>query len=119
MVAGSLFGELAGETPGSRPDAVLLIHLLGTLPDVDASHLLAHLADRTGKVLSVEDTFDVTGRIDEHAAENDVLSLAVWGSGYRTDEELAAVFEDAGVTASGKEKFGWDRTIYTLTATGR
>ena len=119
VVAGTLFGELPGNAEGDRPDAVLLIHLLGTLPDADASLLLAHLAGRTEKILAVEDTFDVTGSIDEHAAENDVLSLTVWGSGYRTGEELATVFADAGVTVAGSEKFGWDRTIYMLTAAGR
>lgn len=119
VVAGSLFGELPGNAEGDRPDAVLLIHLLGTLPDADASLLLAHLAGRTEKILAVEDTFDVTGSIDEHAAENDVLSPTVWGSGYRTGEELATVFADAGVTVAGSEKFGWDRTIYMLTAAGR
>ncbi|WP_186314733.1 hypothetical protein [Corynebacterium glyciniphilum] len=48
-----------------------------------------------------------------------MLSLTVWGSGYRTDEELATAFAGAGVTVAGTEKFGWDRTIYTLTAAGR
>lgn len=41
------------------------------------------------------------------------------GSGYRTDEELATVFADGGVTVAGTEKFGWDRTIYTVTVAGR
>lgn len=116
VTAGSLFGDLPSSPSGEVPDAVLLIHDLNQLPDADAVHLLRHLAANAGKVLAVEDTFDVSGAVDEHAAENDVLSLAAWGSGYRTDEELAAVFGEAHVTVTATEKFGWDRTVYALVA---
>jgi hypothetical protein len=99
---------------GEIPDAVLLIHDLNQLPDADAVHRLRHLAAGAGKVLVVEDTFDISGTIDEHAAENDVLSLAAWGSGFRTGTELATVFADAGVTVTVTGRFGWDRTVYTV-----
>lgn len=98
-------------------DAVLLVHRLTEHPDADAAHLLRQVAARLtqcGRVLLLASTFDTEGELDEHAAEADVLNLALYGSGYRTRQELEAVIDAAGLTVAATEPFVFGDTLYSL-----
>lgn len=97
-------------------DAVVLAKSLSPLPDADAVHVLRQSATSLapgGRVIVLEDVFDVE-ELDEHAAEADLLNLALHGSGHRTDSELRSLFERAGLQLSEVRTVGWGHSLYLL-----
>ncbi|MFI5428104.1 methyltransferase [Aeromicrobium sp. UC242_57] len=97
-------------------DAVLFVKSLSQLPDADAVHVLQKTSNSLtsgDRLLVLEDVFDVDG-LDEHAAEADVLNLALHGSGHRTDAELRALFERAGLRLDEVQTIGWGHSLYLL-----
>ena len=105
--------------PAPEADAVLVLRALAAHPDPDAAHALRRVAAGLrpgGRVLLLEDTFDVTA-LDEHDAEADLLALTRDGGGLRTEAELRAVIERAGLRVAGTESVGWGSTLHRLTPT--
>lgn len=98
-------------------DAVLLVHMLGELPDGEATLILHRAAESLrpgGRVVLLEDTLD-EAELDEHAAEEDLLLLALGGGGLRTPSELDALIAAAGLVPVGTETVGWGHTLRVLT----
>ncbi|MGO1791675.1 MAG: SIP domain-containing protein [Micrococcaceae bacterium] len=105
--------------PSPPADAVLVIRGFRTLPDADAAHALRRAAENLtlgGRVLLVEDTFDIDD-LDEHDGEADLLGLTVHGSGLRTEEELNAVITRAGLDCRSTHTVGWGTVILELVPT--
>lgn len=103
--------------PGPVSDAVLVSRGFKALPDADAAHALRRITENLeagGRVLYVEETYDLDD-LDEHDGEADLLGLAVHGSGLRTDAELDAVFDRAGLTHRTTHTVGWGTTVHDLT----
>lgn len=103
--------------PSPAADAVLIVKALDALPDSDAVHALRRAAENLGpdgRVLLLEDAFDVE-ELDEHDAEADLLALTRDGSGLRTDAELHAVIDRAGLRIAASHTVGWGNTLYELT----
>ncbi|MFT3943404.1 MAG: siderophore-interacting protein [Ancrocorticia sp.] len=98
-------------------DAVLFVNRLAEHPDADAVHLLSRAAgnlNAAGRVLVIESTLDLTDAPDEHDFEHDLLNLALHGSGFRTDDELAQIFAAADLTVTETERFGWNVVLRVL-----
>jgi hypothetical protein len=103
--------------PGA--DAVLFVHELSAQRDADAALILRRAAASLapgGRILLLEDTFD-TEQLDEHAAENDLQLLTLYGSGHRTDTELDDVIAAAGLRTAETEAVGWGNILRTLVPT--
>lgn len=98
---------------GPASDGVLIVEDLVAHPDADASLILRRAAAGTGRILLVEDIFD-TSDIDEHDAETDLLNLALYGSGHRTQAELDAVITGAGLRRTSSETVGWEAVLQVL-----
>ncbi|MEQ3552133.1 siderophore-interacting protein [Pseudonocardia nematodicida] len=102
--------------PSPAADAVLLVEVLGPLPDADAAHALRRASAGLGpggRVLLVDDTTD-PGAWDEHDAEADLLALTRDGTGLRTPAELLSVIELAGLRVETTDVLGWRSTLYRL-----
>ncbi|OLT51891.1 phage tail protein [Corynebacterium sp. CNJ-954] len=105
--------------PGPASDAVFVSRGFKALPDADAAHALRKVTENLaqgGRLLYVEETYDIedTGELDEHDGEADLLALAVHGSGLRTDAELNAVFDRAGLVHRTTHTVGWGTTVHDL-----
>ncbi|MDN6438199.1 MAG: SIP domain-containing protein [Corynebacterium nuruki] len=92
-------------------DTIIIARELGNHADADAVMFLrraAHCLTSRGRLLLVEPTFTIREEDgpDEHAAEADLLNLALVGGGNRTPEELDALVETAGLTVTATEKLG-------------
>lgn len=97
-------------------DAVLIVRELTALPDDDAIAALRAAAanlDPGGRVLLLEDTFD-TDDLDEHDGEADLLALTREGGSLRTEDELQAVIEAAGLSIAATHTIGWGDTLREL-----
>lgn len=71
--------------------------------------MVESLAPR-GRVLLIEDTFDV----GEPDAEADLVNLTLYGSGHRTDAELDALITGAWLQTDREQGVGWT-TVRLLT----
>ncbi|GAA1646270.1 siderophore-interacting protein [Actinoplanes couchii] len=103
--------------PGPPADAVFVIRAFKNLPDADAARALRRAAESGGRVLLIEDTFDLDD-LDEHDGEADLLALTVHGSGLRTEAELDAVITRAGLTRAARHTVGWGTTVHELIPAG-
>lgn len=100
-------------------DTVLFIKDLTDIPDAEAALALRKAASSLtdgGRILLLEDTQDIDHHDgpDEHAAEADLLNLALTGGGFRTVAELEAVIADAGLKVTAAEVVGWGSVLRTL-----
>ncbi|MFT3944299.1 MAG: siderophore-interacting protein [Ancrocorticia sp.] len=85
--------------PVPECDAVLYAQPRMPLPDAEAVTSLRQAAAALspgGRVLLIEHTFDLND-LDEHDCETDLQGLTRDGGGIRTDAELEAVIEQAGL----------------------
>ncbi|GAA0476751.1 hypothetical protein Aca07nite_84820 [Actinoplanes capillaceus] len=99
--------------PSPAADAVFIIRAFKSLPDADAAHALRRAAESGGRVLVIEETFDLDD-LDEHDGEADLLGLTVHGSGLRTAAELDAVITRAGLARHATHTVGWGATVHEL-----
>lgn len=110
-----------GATAAPTGDAVLLVHMLGPLSDTDAvAALRAAVAGLSaeGRVLLIEHTLD-SENLDEHDAEADLYALTREGTGLRTEPELQAVIEAAGLRLARTSTIGWGLPLRELTLLDR
>lgn len=103
----SVFERLPGPV-----DLVVLADVLDEHPDDDAVLLLRRLADRSPAIVAVTDVLDA-GRVDEHAAEEDLRRLCLYGAGRRTGTELEALASAAGLSLS-TAAFGFSGELATF-----
>ena len=99
-------------------DAVLLVLELDQYPDADASRVLAQASARLepgGRLLVMEHPLDEVD-LDDHAAEEDLKNLVLFGTGHRTDAENRALFEASGLELAEVRTVGWGFTLYVLGA---
>jgi hypothetical protein len=97
-------------------DGVLLVRSLDEQPDADAVRVLTQAAADLapgGGVFVVEHPLDEES-LDDHAAEEDLKNLVLYGTGHRTDAELRAVFDTAGLRLRDVRTVGWGFTLYAL-----
>lgn len=97
-------------------DAVLLVRSLDEHPDADAVRVLQQAArglEPGGNILVVEHALDEDTE-DDHALEEDLKNLVLYGTGHRTDAENRAVFEAAGLRLDDSRVVGWGFTLYQL-----
>ncbi|MGO2636522.1 MAG: SIP domain-containing protein [Corynebacterium variabile] len=100
-------------------DTVMFVKTLGEIPDAEVVLALRKAASSLsdgGRILLLEDTQDIDHRDgpDEHAAETDLLNLALTGGGFRTVPELERVIADAGLKVTAAEVVGWGSVLRTL-----
>ncbi|ALJ18951.1 siderophore-interacting protein [Microbacterium sp. No. 7] len=97
-------------------DAVLIVKELGRHRHDDAVHVLrraaAGLTDG-GALLVVEDILK-TDELDEHEVEADLQMFTLYGTGIRTEEELLALFADAGLRVHSEEPVGWGFRMFRV-----
>lgn len=101
-------------TPAS--DVVVIVNVLAEYADPEAALILRRAAESLrpeGTLLVAESTFD-TEHHDEHDTEQDLLTLALHGTGFRTSDELAGVIADAGLMIVATEVVGWRIAVHTL-----
>jgi len=97
-------------------DAVLLVRTLDEHPDPDAIRVLTQAAaalEPGGTILVVEHPLDEDS-LDDHAAEEDLKNLVLYGTGHRTDRENRALFAAAGLRLDTTRVVGWGFTLYVL-----
>ncbi|WP_066587480.1 siderophore-interacting protein [Corynebacterium provencense] len=100
-------------------DTVLVVFELQNHPDADAVLVLRKAAEsltRDGRILLIEPTFTIieSDGPDEHAAEADLLNLALVGGGHRTPSELENLVNTAGLKVTSAESVGWGTVVRTL-----
>lgn len=96
-------------------DAVLLVNALARHPDADAAHVLRRVASSLvpgGRLLLLEETF--AEQLAEHDAEADLIALTRDGTGLRTEDELRAVIDAAGLRLVAVHRIGWGTSFYQL-----
>jgi NADPH-dependent ferric siderophore reductase len=97
-------------------DAVLFVRALDEHPDPDAVRALTQAAaglDAGGRILVAEYPLDEES-LDDHAAEEDLKNLVLYGTGHRTDAENRALFDAAGLRLDAARAVGWGFTLYVL-----
>lgn len=97
---------------------VLIAKELGALSSADAVLALRRAAASLapgGHVVVHEELLDAE-ELDEHVSEADLLEYSLHGTGVRTDAELRALFDEAGLTVEDATVFGWGARIYRLAA---
>ena len=97
-------------------DAVLLVSQLNQLPEDDAALVLRRASESltsNGRVIVYDESLNGED-LDEHETENDLLSLALHGTGVRTKAEQEAIFAAAGLAVEGVETVGWGAALYRL-----
>ncbi|WP_232549299.1 siderophore-interacting protein [Propioniciclava soli] len=108
------FAPGAVSEAGPSVDAVLLVDVLGELPDADAAHTLARAAERLspgGVLLLLCDPLD-EDRADDHDLEQDLVGFALHGAGARTHDEILALFGAAGLPEPQRTTVGWGDALY-------
>ncbi len=99
-------------------DRVLLVRCLDEHADADAAHVLRQAAAGLhpgGTVVVVEFPLD-EGSADDHAFEEDIKHLVMYGTGHRTDAENRALFDQAGLRLVAVRTVGWGFRLYELAA---
>ncbi len=110
-LAGSLYDGVPAGT-----DAVLLVGVVGALPDADAVHVLAAASRDADRVVLVEELLGIDGQLDEPEAEDDLLRLCTSGGAFRTSGELRALVELAGAEIVEDRAIGWGDRLITVRA---
>lgn len=106
--------------PSPPADAALFVRALDEYPDADAVRVLERAAaglEAGGRILIVEHPLDEEV-LDDHAAEEDLKNLVLYGTGHRTVAEHRALFEAAGLALREVRTVGWGFTMFVLEPVG-
>lgn len=108
----------AGTVLGSWPEAetVILGSALAVLPDADAILTLqrAHAAVATGGRMLVVEHLLEEAEIDDHDAAEDLELFGLYGSGFRTRDEVLSLIERAGLTVAAETVIGWGEPVFEI-----
>ena len=104
----------AGDWPDG--DTVVLGGALAVLSDADAVDVLrrAHAAARPGGRMLVVEHLLVPEEIDDHDAAEDLQLFCVYGSGFRTRDEVLALIASAGLTVAQEQTIGWGEPVFEI-----
>ena len=97
-------------------DTVVLGGALAVLSDADAVDVLrrAHAAARPGGRMLVVEHLLVPEEIDDHDAAEDLQLFCVYGSGFRTRDEVLALIASAGLTVAQEQTIGWGEPVFEI-----
>lgn len=104
------------EVGGSSYDGVLLAGVLENHSDEEAADILRRAAaslSAGGSVLVFSGVLDHE-LADDHDYEEDLLGFALTGGGLRDRDELAGLFERAGLRLAERITIGWGESLYRL-----
>ncbi|WP_305093917.1 siderophore-interacting protein [Prescottella sp. R16] len=110
-IDGSEFTALADPV-----DLIVAVEVIDRHPDADARLLLDVLGASARRVVLVTDLLD-PDTTDDHDTEADLLALCLYGSGVRTETELAALITEAGCGTPRFGSLGWGSTVVEFTGT--
>ncbi|PTR28863.1 NADPH-dependent ferric siderophore reductase [Rhodococcus sp. OK519] len=97
-------------------DLVVAVDLVDGHPDPDARLLIGALGASARRVVLVTDLLDPQ-TTDDHATEDDLLKLCLYGSGRRTEAELSALIAEAGCGTTRFGSLGWGSTLVEFAGT--
>ncbi|MFT4157286.1 MAG: siderophore-interacting protein [Microbacterium sp.] len=107
-------GTVLDEWP--EGDTVILAGALAALRDSDAVAALqrAHSAIApTGRMLVVEHLLDPE-EIDDHDAAEDLQLFCLYGSGFRTRDEVRGLIAAAGLVVAQERTIGWGEPVFEI-----
>lgn len=91
-------------------DLVVAIDLIDSHPDADARMLIGALGASARRVVLVTDLLDPR-TTDDHDTESDLLKLCLYGSGVRTEVEVASLVVDSGCGTARFGPLGWGSAV--------
>lgn len=103
-------------TPLAVPvDLAVAVGVVDMLPDADAALLVRTLVGSAQRVVLVTDLLDPS-TTDDHDTEDDLRRLCLYGSGLRTEAELAALVSEANGGVPRFGPLGWGSTVVEFSA---